>query len=88
MGYEEVVERSDDDLMETARADFAAATGVEAVPLLAHRTAMPAWDVSWSALAGLSLPAGLHVCAAFAERPGIAGRLDDARRLAARLASG
>jgi oxygen-dependent protoporphyrinogen oxidase len=85
MGYEDVVERSDADLMERASADFAAATGVEAVPLLAHRTAMPAWDVSWSAMDGLALPAGLHVCAAFAERPGIAGRLEDARRLASRL---
>ena len=85
MGYEEVVDRSDAALMDTARADFLSATGVDAVPLLAHRTAMPAWDSSWSAMDAFTLPPGLHVCAAFAERPGIAGRLEDARKLAARL---
>jgi oxygen-dependent protoporphyrinogen oxidase len=87
MGYEDIVDRADGEVMETARKDFFAATGAEAVPLLPHRTAMPAWDVSWSALDRFTLPAGLHVCAAFAERPGIAGRLDDARQLAAGLAA-
>jgi oxygen-dependent protoporphyrinogen oxidase len=85
MGYEGVVERTDAEIMDTARSDFFAAMAVEGIPLLVHRTAMPAWDVSWSALDGISLPGGLHLCAAFAERPGIAGRLEDARRLAARL---
>jgi oxygen-dependent protoporphyrinogen oxidase len=85
MGYESIVGRQDEEIMQAAKSDFFAATGAEAVPLLAHRTAMPAWDVSWSALDELTLPSGMHVCAAFAERPGIAGRLEDARRLASRL---
>ena len=82
MGREELLNRSDEVLMAVARDEFRAVTGVEPVPLLAHRTWMPAWDRSWKAMDGLALPAGVHICAAYAHRPGIPGRLEDARRVA------
>lgn len=85
MGAEDVVDRSDAEIMEVARSDFAYVTGVEAVPLLVHRTAMPAWDLSWPEPESLELPRGMHVCAAYAERPGIPGRIEDAGRVAALL---
>ena len=47
---------------------------------------MPAWDRSWSAIQGLSLPAGIHIHANWMARPGIPGRLATARRLAESLA--
>ena len=49
------------------------------------RTRIPAWDESWDALDGLRLPDGVHICANYAGRPGIQGRLTDAKRLAVRL---
>ena len=82
MGREELLNRSDEVLMAVARDEFRAVTGVEPVPLLVHRTWMPAWDRSWKAMDGLTLPAGVHICAAYAHRPGIPGRLEDARRVA------
>ncbi len=88
MGSEEIVDLPDSDLMARARNDFQRVTGATAAPLFAHRTWMPAWDRSWAALDGLALPEGLHLCAAFSQRPGIVGRLEDARRVAARLGVG
>lgn len=85
MGSEDLMDRSDEEIMAVARADFAAITGVDAVPLLAHRTAMPAWDLSWPSATGLDLPRGVYICAAYADRPGIPGRLEDARKMVARL---
>jgi len=82
MGREELLNRSDEVLMAVARDEFRAVTGVEPVPLLVHRTWMPAWDRSWKAMDGLTLPYGVHICAAYAHRPGIPGRLEDARRVA------
>jgi len=82
MGREELLNRPDEELMAVARDEFRAVTGVEPVPLLVHRTWMPAWDRSWKAMDGLTLPAGVHICAAYAHRPGIPGRLEDARRVA------
>ena len=85
MGAEALFDLPDSDLMSHAVRDFQRVTGVEPTPLLVHRTAMPAWDRSWSALDGLRLPEGLHLCSAFADRPGISGRLDQARRVAGRV---
>jgi len=81
MGREELLNRPDDALMAVARDEFRAVTGVDPVPLLVHRTWMPAWDRSWKAMDGLTLPTGVHICAAYAHRPGIPGRLEDARRV-------
>ncbi len=86
MGREAVCDRSDDEILETARADFQRITGTEATPLLVHRTRMPAWDRSWRSMDDLVLPRGIHLCAAYADRPGITGRLESARRTADRLA--
>ncbi len=85
MGAEGVLGLPDPDIMAQASSDFRAVTGVSAAPLFVHRTAMPAWDRSWEAIDALRLPDGLHLCAAFAHRPGIAGRLEDAHRVAATL---
>ncbi len=85
MGRDDVVARPDQELMEIARLEFREVTGVDPVPLLAHRTWMPAWDRSWRALDGLRLPAGVAACAAWMHRPGIPGRLEDARATVDRL---
>ena len=73
-------------LGELAVEEFRLATGYDARPLAVAREQMPAWDRSWAALQGLSLPAGLHICANWESRPGIPGRLLQAKRLAAELA--
>jgi oxygen-dependent protoporphyrinogen oxidase len=82
----EVVEWSDERIGEAAVDEFRAVTGYDARPLAVARERMPAWDVSWRALQGLALPAGLHLAANWESRPGIPGRLAQAKRLAERLA--
>ncbi len=85
MGAEAVVDLPSEEIEALATADFERVTGADATPLLVHRTWMPAWDRSWAALDDLTLPRGIHLCAAFSERPGILGRLENARRLLAEL---
>ncbi len=85
MGGEELIELPDPEIMDQARTDFERVTGVAAIPLLVHRTAMPAWDRSWAVLDTLTLPQGIHLCAAFSDRPGIVGRLENAQRTQKRL---
>jgi oxygen-dependent protoporphyrinogen oxidase len=85
MGGEALVARPDAEILEIARREFEAVTGVDAVPLMVHRTHMPAWDRSWSAMEGLRLPPGLHLAAAYTDRPGIGGRFEETTRMAARL---
>jgi oxygen-dependent protoporphyrinogen oxidase len=82
----EVVDLDDADLARLAVGEFRTCTGYDARPLAVEREAMPAWDASWSALEGWTLPKGLHVAANWMGRPGIPGRLVDARRTAERLA--
>jgi protoporphyrinogen/coproporphyrinogen III oxidase len=82
----DVVGWGDERIVEAAVAEFRLVTGAEAEPLSVRREAMPAWDVSWRALEGMTLPAGLHLAANWESRPGIPGRLAQARRLAERLA--
>lgn len=82
----EVVEWSDERVGETAVREFRAVTGYDARVLSVARERMPAWDLSWSALRGLTLPPGLHLAANWESRPGIPGRLAQAKRLAERLA--
>jgi oxygen-dependent protoporphyrinogen oxidase len=86
MGREDVCSWTDVRVLETARNDFQRITGVNTTPLLVHRTLMPAWDRTWRALDGLELPKGIRLCAAYTDRPGIAGRLASAARTAAELA--
>lgn len=83
-----LVERDDDELGRLAVEQFHRTTGYDARPLAVEREAMPAWDRSWGALEGLTLPAGLHLATNWTGRPGIPGRLAQARRMAARLSPG
>lgn len=87
MGSEGLLELSDSELMDLAVRDFDRVMGVEATPLIVHRTWMPGWDRTWAALDGLQLPQGLHLCAAFSDRPGISGRLAEALRVAVQLSA-
>jgi oxygen-dependent protoporphyrinogen oxidase len=78
----------DRELAAAAVADFRTITGATARPLGVHRTAIPAWDTSWDALDDLAMPEGVSVCANWADRPGITGRLVDADRVARQLTGG
>jgi oxygen-dependent protoporphyrinogen oxidase len=86
--HPEVVDLTDADLADLAVREFRHCTGFEARPLAVARERMPAWDVSWRAIQGISLPDGLHFAANWWTRPGIPGRLAEAERLARTLASG
>jgi len=87
-GREDVAAMGDAEVARLAAAEFRRITGVPARPIMAGRVWMPAWDRSWVGIGGLELPAGLDVCAAWSERPGIPGRLDQAARTAASIAGG
>ncbi len=80
-----MVDRPDDEIGGIACREFETVTGHPAETLMVSRTRMPAWDESWDALPDLNLPAGLHLCSNYSARPGIAGRLVEAQRLARRL---
>ncbi len=82
----DVTSLSDQRLETLAVDEFRLCTGYEARPLAVEHEAMPAWDVSWKALEGFRVPEGIHVVANWASRPGIPGRLVDARRTARVLA--
>lgn len=70
-----------------AAAEFRDVTGAESRPVAVHRTYMPAWDWTWEALDGMRLPDGVSICANWLGRPGITGRLNEAAKLAGRLAA-
>jgi protoporphyrinogen/coproporphyrinogen III oxidase len=82
----EVMGWTDEELTETAVREFRQATGYDAEPLSVERERMPAWDRSWAALRGMQVPEGLYIAANWESRPGMPGRLIQAKRLAARLA--
>ncbi|MDT8342557.1 MAG: FAD-dependent oxidoreductase, partial [Longimicrobiales bacterium] len=84
--HPEVVEMDDAGLAARAVEEFRICTGHGARALAVERERMPAWDVSWSALADVRLPAGLHVAANWWSRPGLPGRLTEAGRMAGLLA--
>lgn len=86
MKHPEIVEEDDDRLAEIAAREFREATGARAEPLLVSRTRVPGWDRSWDALDGLALPDGVRLCGAYTGRPGIPGRIVEARRTAEALA--
>ena len=77
--------RPDAELKALAVSEFREMTGEDARAIHLSRTWIPAWDRTWDALEGLDLPEGISVCANWEARPGITGRLADAKRLAARL---
>ena len=90
MGREEVVEWPDGGLGDAAREAFTRMTGQSASVLHVHRTRVPAWDRSWTALDRLEnhpLPEGLHLAGAWHARPGLPGRWREAQRLAELLAN-
>ncbi|MQA90642.1 MAG: protoporphyrinogen oxidase [Gemmatimonas sp.] len=78
----EVVGWSDTEIGTVAVREFQQVTAYEARPLWVEREAMPAWDASWAALIGISLPPGLRIAANWESRPGLPGRLAQAKRLA------
>lgn len=77
----------DTELGRVAAAEFTAITGSKARALHVHRVAMPAWDESWRALDGMTLPSRIHLLTNYTGRPGIPGRLQEAARLADQLAA-
>jgi protoporphyrinogen/coproporphyrinogen III oxidase len=83
----EVMDWTDEKLIETAVREFRQATGFDSRPLAVERERMPAWDRSWAALQGLQVPDGLHIAANWESRPGMPGRLIQAKRLATKLAA-
>ncbi len=84
----DVADLGEEELSRLAVEEFRRCTGYDARPLSVEHERMPAWDRSWSALDGFEAPEGIHVAANWASRPGIPGRLVDARRVARALAGG
>ncbi|MEX2583913.1 MAG: protoporphyrinogen oxidase [Gemmatimonadota bacterium] len=82
----EVVDWRDEEIGTVAVREFQQVTGFAARPLSIAREAMPAWDASWAALTDLALPAGLRIAANWESRPGLPGRLAQAKRLASTYA--
>lgn len=76
---------SDEKAAETARSEFRRVTGCEAELLAVSRIRMPAWDRSWDALDGLELPPGVYLCSNYTARPGVPGRIRQAREVAEAL---
>ncbi len=84
--HPEVAEMDDGSLAELARREFRICTGYDARVLSVDRERMPAWDVTWAALQGLTLPEGLHLAANWWSRPGLPGRLAEAARVSRAVA--
>ena len=74
-------------IAEIARKEFEVATGYRAEALHVSRTRIPAWDETWDALEGVEWPPDLHICSNYTARPGILGRITEAKCLAATLAT-
>ncbi len=86
--HPDLADWDDDTLARVAVEDFRLTTGFDARPISVDRAEIPAWDTSWRALDGFSLPDGMHVAANWTERPGIPGRLSQARQVARAVATG
>lgn len=76
---------SDERIAVVAESEFRGLCGRAATAVEISRPRVPAYDLSWSALDGLRLPPGLHLCAGYLERAGVEGRLAQAERLVGRL---
>ncbi|MFD1526007.1 protoporphyrinogen/coproporphyrinogen oxidase, partial [Halolamina salina] len=85
-----LVDQPESDIREIAEREFAELTGVEAtaVDVCRLRRGMPAYDTTWDALEAVDLPDGAQICANYAARAGIPGRLREAERVAESLAEG
>lgn len=81
----EVPSLPDEEVGALACGEFRTMTGADAEVLAVSRARMPAWDGSWDALDELRLPPEVSVCANWLARPGIAGRINDAERVAAHV---
>jgi oxygen-dependent protoporphyrinogen oxidase len=77
----------DERIAALAEIEFRRVTKRPATALEVSRPIVPAYDLSWRALDDLRLPAGIHLCAGYLERAGVAGRLAQAARLARKLAA-
>ncbi|WP_049979948.1 protoporphyrinogen oxidase [Halolamina rubra] len=86
----ELVDEPASTIREVAEREFAELTGVAATAVDATRLrrGMPAYDGTWDALEAVELPDGIDICANYAARAGIPGRLRSAERLAGRIAEG
>lgn len=78
----------DERAADVACSEFRRVTGCEAEALAVSRIRMPAWDRSWDALDDLELPGGVHLCSNYTARPGVPGRIRQARELAQALERG
>jgi len=83
-----VLDLSDGEIGRIAAEEFREVTGWKAEVLGVSRTWIPAWDRSWTALEGLSLPPGIRLFANYESRVGIPGRVEGALALATELAEG
>lgn len=84
----DVVHLSEERLGEIAVREFRETTGYDARPLHAEHEWVPAWDVSWRGLHGLSLPEGITLTGNWWSRPGLPGRLAEAQGVARALMGG
>ncbi len=82
----EILEMADDEIGRIAVQEFQGVTGVETRVLKVGRTCIPSWDRSWTALEGMVLPPGIHLCSNYESRVGIPGRVARAAQLAGELA--
>lgn len=82
----DLADAGDAELAGVATQEFEQVTGHGSRAIAVSRASIPAWDESWSALGGLTLPHGVHLAANYLSRPGIASRLAVAERLAGQLA--
>jgi protoporphyrinogen/coproporphyrinogen III oxidase len=82
----DVVDRPDHEIGALAVREFQRVTGAAAEVLSVERERMPAWDESWSATVGMELPRGIRIAANWESRPGMPGRLAQAKRIADELA--
>jgi len=85
--HPEVAHMDREEVARRAVEEFQHCTGYPARPLAVERESMPAWDVSWRVLKGLELPQGVRLAASWWSRPGLPGRLAEAKRTARSLAA-
>ncbi len=78
----------EDGIGRVAEEEFRHVTGARTRVLATTWARIPSWDRSWTALEGMSLPPGLHLCSNYESRVGIPGRVDRAAALARELGSG
>ncbi len=83
----EAIDRSDEELGETAVSEFRRVMGVDAEVLNVERMprAFPAWDDSWDATERIDLPEGITLATNYTGRMGLPSRVREARRLAGEL---